>query len=356
MTHRAWRLVGNLLFFLPTSKFNFTNELFPFKFTARPVGAIKDSDFDLVTEPMPVPEEGQLLVKNLFISIDPTHRIWASDRPQYMAPVNLGDIMRAATVGIVEASSLEDFPVGCHVVGFGGCCEYFIGIPNVNVFYKAGQTGLPLTADLSVCSIIVGLTAWHGINKILLPDSTSVVAVSGAAGAVGSIVGQLAKLKGAKVIGIAGSADKCAWMKDDLNFDCVINYKTENVQEAIAAFCPEGVTHYYDNVGGSVTDAVLLNARLNAKIAVCGSISEYDDNWSGQKNWNMILMRRISIQGFICTDHIDELAASTAELAGLVHEGKLKYTEDIREGLETYPSTVNLLMTGANTGKLILKV
>jgi len=329
-----------------------------YRLRSRPVGAIADSDLELCNEEIPTAGEGQLLVKNIFVSIDPTHRIWMSDKAQYMPPVDLNDVMRAATVGVVEVSNSADFPVGCHVMGFGGVCDYFVGIPGANVFYKAGEMqGIPLTADLSICSIIIGLTAWHGVRKILTPTTGSVVCVSGAAGAVGSIVGQLAKLDGAKVIGIAGSDSKCAWMRDALGFDCVINYKKDDVGKAIAAFAPDGVNGYFDNVGGSVTDAVLMNCALNSKIAVCGSISEYDDAWSGQRNWNMILMRRISVQGFICTDHIaTELGEAKKELADLVLAGKLKYTEDIREGIENYPSTVRLLLSGENTGKLILKL
>lgn len=264
--------------------------------------------------------------------------------------------MRAATVGVIEVSNNPAFPVGTHMFGFGGCAEYYVGIAGVTMFYKAGDLGLPLTADLSICSLIVGLAAWHGVNKVLAPTKDSVIAVSGAAGAVGSIVGQLCKLKGAKVIGIAGSDQKLSWMKNDLHFDCVINYKTQDVEKEIAAFAPEGLTGYFDNVGGTVTDAVLMNCRNFSKIAMCGSISEYDDKWAGQKNWNMILMRRICVQGFICTDHMDELAEMKADLSALVKSGQIKYVEDVRKGLENYPSIVRLLMSGDNTGKLILEI
>lgn len=325
---------------------------------SRPEGSIKDTDLEMCDEPKPAPEDGQLVVKNMFISIDPTHRIWMSDKAQYMPKVELGEVMRATTVGVVEESKNADFPVGCHVVGIGGCADYYVGIPGINVMYKAGETGkdLPLTADLSVCSVTIGLTAWHGTNKILEPGPSDIVAVSGAAGAVGSLVGQLSKLKGAKVVGIAGSDVKCAYLKSELGYDCVINYKTQDVGKELAAFAPDGITGYFDNVGGIVTDAVLANARNNCKIAICGSISEYDDKWAGQKNFNMILMRRISIKGFICSDHMDEFAEAKSEMAMLAAEGKIKYTEDIREGLETYPGTVRLLMSGDNTGKLILKI
>lgn len=326
---------------------------------SRPVGTIADTDLELVTEPKPVPGEGQVLVRNQYVSIDPTHRIWMSDRPQYMPPVGLGEVMRAATVGVVEAvgaNAPAEYAVGTAVVGFGGVAEYYVGIPGVNLFYPAGQNNLPVTADLSVCSIIIGLTAWHGVNKILNPKEGDIVVVSGAAGAVGSLAGQLAKLKGATVIGIAGAESKCAWIRDELGFDHAINYKTQDVEAELKKIAPDGITHYFDNVGGRVTDAIYANGRNGTKIAFCGAISEYDDVWVGQKNFNMLLMRRMTVQGFICTDHMDEFPEAKTELTTLVNAGKLKYSEDIREGIENYTETVRLLGSGGNTGKLILKI
>jgi len=275
-----------------------------------------------------------------------------------MDPVALDDVMRAATVGVVEESNSADWPVGTHVMGFGGVCDYFVGIPGVNVFYKAGENaGLPLTADLSLCSIIIGLTGWYGVNKVLDVKADDVVVVSGGAGAVGSIVAQLAKLRGAKVAGIAGSADKCTWLTHELKLDTAINYKTEDVAAKLKEFAPDGVTCYFDNVGGAITDTVLSAMRNHGRIAVCGSISEYDDAWSGQRNWNMVLMRRLHVTGFICTDHIGtHLGEAKAELAKLATEGKLKYEEHVVEGIESYPSTVRMLLNGSNTGKLILKI
>lgn len=331
-THRAWRL------------------------RSRPVGEIADTDLELVTEAIPTIGENQMLVKNLFISLDPTHRIWMSDKAQYMDNVPLNDIMRAATVGVVEESNNSDFPVGMNVFGFGGVADYYLGIPGVTVLYKAGELGLPLSADLSVASLIIGLTAWHGVEKILEPTTGDVVVVSGGAGAVGSLVGQLAKARGATVIAIAGTPAKCAWITETVGLDHCINYKTEDVEAALLALAPEGVTHYFDNVGGKVTDAVLMNARNYLKMALCGSISEYDDAWSGQKNFNMILMRRISVTGFICTDHFGELQEATKDIASRVTAGKLVYLEDIRDGLESYIDSIRLLSNGGNTGKLMIKV
>jgi len=325
----------------------------------RPIGQIADTDLELVTEPKPTPGPAQCLVKNLFFSIDPTHRIWMSDRPQYMEPVALNDIMRSSSVGVVEESNVPDYPVGTHVLGFGGIAEYYIGIPGVTILWKAGiYPELPLTADLSVLSPIIGLTAWHGVNKILGVKAGDVVVVSGAAGAVGSLVGQLSKLKGATVIGIAGTESKCRWLTEDLRFDHAINYKTQDVGEALKAAAPEGVTHYFDNVGGAITDTVFSNLRLFAKVCFCGAISEYDraDAWDGQKNFNMLLMKRVTLTGFICLDHLNEYEECRNELLQFVHDGKIKYSEDVRDGIENYISTLRLLAAGTNTGKLILKV
>ena len=322
---------------------------------SHPVGKISSADLELVEEAIPTLEDGQILVKNLYASIDPTHRIWmAGQKAQYMDPVELNDIMRASTVGVVVESNHSDWPVGTRVVAMGGLCDYFVGIPGVNLFYPS--TTNEVTVDLSYVSIIIGLTAWHGVHTILQPAADDVVVVSGGAGAVGSLAGQLSKLKGAQVIGIAGGPDKCKYMVDELGFDFAIDYKNENVSSKLKEIAPDGITRYFDNVGGKVTDAVLENCRNFAKIALCGSISEYDDNWVGQKNYNMILMRRIMVQGFICIDHMDELTEAKTELMQLVKEGKVKFKEDVREGLENYVDVVNLLFTGDNNGKLILKI
>ena len=325
---------------------------------SRPVGKISQTDLEICEEDMPVPEEGQVVVKNLYASIDPTHRIWMSEKRQYMDPVGIDDIMRATTLGTITESKNEDWPVGTRVLGSGGLCDYYLGIPGLNVYYPAGKSGLPLTTELSVCSIVIGLTAWHGINKILKPGPDDIVVLSGAAGAVGSLAGQLAKIKGAKVVGIAGGPTKCSWLTDELGFDCAIDYKSQDVEKALGDFCPDGITCYFDNVGGDVTDAVLQCTRNYARVAICGSISEYDDNWSGIKNFNMILMRRLSVQGFICGDHVaDEWQEAQKELVELVSAGKIKYAEDVRMGgLEAYVDVVNLLFSGGNNGKLILQI
>ena len=265
--------------------------------------------------------------------------------------------MRAAVIGVVEESKNGAFPVGTQIFGFGNVLgDYWVGTPGGNVMYAVGGGPLPVTADLSVLSLIVGLTAWYGATKVLKPAAGDVFVVSGAAGAVGSIVGQLAKLAGARVIGIAGGPAKCEHLRSALGFDLAIDYKSQDVEKSIEAFAPEGVTHYFDNVGGVITDAVLSVMRVGGKVALCGAISEYDSKPVGIAQYNMILHRRLTVTGILCTDQAALLGEAKAELAALVVAGKLKYAEDIREGLEIYPSVVRLLSTGAHSGKLILKL
>lgn len=330
------------------------------RLVSHPVGTITPTDLKLSSEPIPSISEGQVLVKNLYASIDPTHRIWMNGKKaQYMDPVLLGDIMRAATVGIIVESQNEAYPIGKKVFGFGGICDYYVGIPGITLVEICTCESDPGTADtfeLSYGGLIIGLTAWHGINKIIEPKPGDVVVVSGAAGAVGSLAAQLAKNKGATVIGIAGGEEKCKYLTETLGLDYAIDYKVDDVDAKLKEYAPNGVAGYYDNVGGDATEAVLMNAKNGMSMALCGSISEYDDNWSGIKNFNMILMRRIKVQGFINLDHVHELAEARTELIQLKKEGKLIVQEDMREGIENYVDVVNQLFCGGNKGKLMLKI
>lgn len=327
---------------------------------SHPEGKISHHDLELCQEPIPVAQEGQVIVKNVFASIDPTHRIWmAGKKAQYMDPVALGDIMRAATVGIIVESKHEEWPVGMWVSGFGGISDYYVGIPGVTLSGPCECNTNPdvqPTFELTYGGVIIGLTAWHGVNKIIEPKQGDVVVISGGAGAVGSIAGQLAKVRGATVIGIAGGSVKCKYMTEELGFDYSIDYKSQDIDLKLKEYAPQGVSGYFDNVGGEATESVLMNAKNGMRIALCGSITEYDDNWCGIKNFNMILMRRVKVQGFICMDHMDELTEAKAELTQLKKEGKLVFREDIREGIENYVDVVNLLFSGGNHGKLMLKM
>lgn len=335
-----------------------SNRCLRLRFT--PQGKIAKTDLELCTEPLPTIEDGQVLVKNLLCSIDPTHRIWMNGKKaQYMDPVKFGEVMRAATNGVIVESKNADWAVGKKVNGFGGMQDYYVGIPGVSMYEICAcesDDSISETYEISYGGIVIGLTAFHGVDKIIQPKEGDVIVVSGAAGAVGSIVGQLAKARGATVIGIAGGEVKCGIMKNEYNYDYAIDYKSDNISDKLKEYAPNGVNGYFDNVGGDVTEAVFENAANNCKVAICGSISEYDDEWAGIKNFNMILMRRITVTGFICTDHMDELGDARAEYNKLKAEGKFKFKEDIREGLENYVDVVNLLFSGGNMGKLMLRI
>jgi NADPH-dependent curcumin reductase CurA len=326
---------------------------------SRPEGRIEDTDLEVCTEPMPIIEDGQVLVQHIYLSLDPTHRIWMSDRPQYMDCVAIGDVMRAAGVGIVrESKLLDEYPVGSYVSSFGGICDYCVGIPNVTLMGKIDNSLglLPLSAYCSIMTMVIGLTGWYGTRKLLNVQKDDIVVVSAASGAVGSLVGQLSKLSGAKVIGIAGGPAKCQHLLD-VGFDVAIDYKSEDVGKTLATAAPDGITCYFDNVGGAITDAVLLNFQNNGRMAVCGSISEYEDNWNGIQNFNMTLMRRLTIKGFSVTDHVEHLGEALGEISQLLTEGKLQYEEDVRKvGLDKYVATLNDLYCGKNTGKLMMQI
>jgi len=323
-----------------------------------PSGLIKDSNFNIITEEIPKADKDQIVVKNIYGSIDPTHRIWLSERPQYMENVSIGDVMRAATVGKVIESKNDDYPVGSYVYGFGGLCEYYLGIPGVNVLYPVEKSeSTPLISYASIFNPIICMAAWAGVNKILKVSAEDIVVVSGASGAVGSLVGQLSKDKGATVIGVAGGEAKCKILLEKFGFDYAIDYKSQNVDEELKKIASGGITCYFDNVGGKITDDVFLNFKNNGRCALCGTISEYNEKPVGLTQYNMILMRRVSVTGLISFDHIADMGQCKEDLIRLMDEGKLSYTEDLRiGGVSNYVNTVNDLFAGKNTGKLILKI
>ena len=281
-----------------------------------------------------------------------------SDRKQYMPCVELNDIMRALGLGIVRESKCSDYPEGTLVSNFGGVCDYFVGIPGANVFpLDEIETEVPLTAHLGLFSSIIGLTAWVGVRRILDVKPNDIVVISGASGAVGSVAGQLAKSIGAKVIGIAGGSAKCERITKEFGFDVAIDYKNQNVAEELAKAAPEGVTCYFENVGGPITETVMDQFQNNGRMAYCGSISEYNDQWDGVRNFNMILNRRLMVKGYICLDHMEDKPEAMAELAKLYSEGKMNYDVDVRKvGLEKYVESLNDLYCGKNKGKLMMQI
>ena len=324
----------------------------------RPEGIIDENDLELVTDEIPEIQEGQVLAKTIYFSLDPTNRIWMSDIDQYMEPVEIGEIMRAGgSLAIVEESKVPHVNVGDIVQGgmHGGWQEYFI-IPGEEAAAIPLVESIPLTALISVLGF-TGPTAYFGFLDIGQPKKGETVVVSAAAGAVGSIVCQIAKIKGCRVVGIAGSDEKCNWLKNDLKVDEVINYKKDDILESLKEKCPEGIDIYFENVGGETLDAALTLMNNYGRIPVCGLISMYND-WEtpGPKMFRNILMKRLTVKGFLVSDYLDRYAESLEALSEWMAEGKIQYKVDIVEGIEHAPSAVNKLFTGENTGKLLIKV
>jgi NADPH-dependent curcumin reductase CurA len=318
----------------------------------RPVGDIKPGDLEFVEAPLPVPGPGEFLARTIYLSLDPTNRIWMSDMEQYMPPVQIGEVMRGGTVSVVEQSNNPDFKAGDIVSGFIGWQEYSV----MSGGQKLPKGGLPLTAYMSVMGA-TGATAYFGLLDIGQPKEGDTVVVSAAAGAVGSIVGQIAKLKGCRVVGIAGSDEKCRHVVKDFGFDACINYKTENVLEALGRECPNGIDVDFENAGGEILDAVLAHINLKARISLCGLIATYNhtEPQPGLTRFANVLMKRARIEGFIIIDYFPRFGEFFAEMGKWVAEGKIKYDVHIVKGMENALPALDLLFTGGNTGKLLVQ-
>ncbi len=325
--------------------------------TRRPVGDIAEGDLTLKETPATPPADGEILVRNIYLSLDPTNRIWMSDRPQYMPPVEVGDVMRGGTLGQVVESRHLGFAEGDIVMpGLGNWQDYVTVSGDVAGKVPMG-TGVPLDAWMSVLGL-TGATAYFGLSEIGKPKPGETMIVSAAGGAVGSVAGQIGKIKGARVIGIAGSDAKCQWVTQDLGFDACINYRTEDVAARLDALCPDGIDINFENVGGPIMDAILARINDYARIVLCGLISEYNavDPVPGPYNFPMLLMRRSLVQGFIVSDYFPRMGEFIGEAAPWLAQGKLKYKTDIVEGLETAPQAVKKLFSGENMGKLLVRI
>jgi len=318
---------------------------------------VSNRQIKLVATEKPTPEAGQVLIRNMYVSIDPTHRIWFTDKPQYLAPADKDAPMRAGTLGKVEVSNDPSLPVGSWVTGFGGVQDYYVSSSAMGAAKVEEVAGRPITAHLSVLSLIIGMAAWGGTMEIIKPKEGDIFVVSGGAGAVGSLAGQLAKIAGAKVIGFCGSESKAKWLKEECGFDEVINYKTEKVSARLKELAPDGVDCYFDNTGGVCTEAAFSNFRNNARVAVCGVISAYNSGREASlRNYENILHKRVMVKGFICMDYGEKFPDMVSTLIKHIEQGKIKYQEDIQEGIENYASILNKLFTGSNSGKLIMKI
>ena len=322
----------------------------------RPVGDITDDVLSLENEAIPEPGEGECLFRLNYLSLDPTNRVWMSDIEQYMEPVALGDPMRGVVCGTVIKSNSPAFKEGDIVSGIGSWADYQIGSPaSVGLL---GSTGDVPVIDAFGTLALVGPTAYFCLLDIGNPQPGETVVVSTAAGAVGSLVGQIAKIKGCHVVGLTGSDEKCRWITEDLGYDVAVNYKTGNLAEALAKACPNGIDVYYDNVGGEILDECLKLMNLYGRIPTCGLISQYNatEPVPGPYNYGLVLMHRLKIQGFIILDYMDRYPEATEALIGWMKEGKLKARLDVSDGLETALQSVKKLYTGENMGKLMVRV
>ena len=324
-----------------------------FRLARRPVGMVQRSDFDYTEAAVPTPGEGEVLVKILYISLDPAMRGWMREGKSYIPPVGIGEVMRAGAAGRVLASNDPQIAVGDHVVGVLGVQEYAVAKAKALTRVDAGR--VPLPVYLGTLGM-PGMTAYFGLLEIGRPKEGETVVVSGAAGAVGQVVGQIARIKGCRVVGIAGGPDKCEYLRS-IGFDAAIDYKHEDVSAALKRHCPKGVDVYFDNVGGEILDAVLAQLAMHARVVICGAISQYNEQKvKGPSNYLSLLVNRASMTGMIVFDYASRYGEAAREMAGWMAAGQLTTREDIGEGLETFPDTLLKLFKGENTGKLVLKV
>ena len=326
------------------------------RLAARPRGLPTPDVWEHTTEEIGDPGPGQFLARVEYLSLDPAMRGWMNEGRSYIPPVGIGEVMRAGAIAEVVASEHEGFAVGEHVSFAFGVQEYALcdgqGVTKVDPELAAlptylGTLGMP------------GFTAYFGLLEEGRPVEGETVVVSGAAGAVGSVVGQIAKLKGCRVVGIAGGAEKCAWLTDELGFDAAIDYKAGDVKAALRAAAPKGVDVYFDNVGGEILDDVLAQLRRRARVVICGAISQYNatEGVQGPKNYLSLLVNRASMQGMVVFDYADRYEVAAREMAGWLAAGTLKTREQIVPGgIEAFPDALLMLFRGENTGKLVLEV
>ena len=325
----------------------------------RPTGWIDERTFELVEEPVPVIGEGEALVRTRWISLDPANRAWLDDTPTYLPPVAIGDVMRAGGVGEVVASNSPDYPVGRLVVGRTGWQDYAVASASAPMRAIAEIPGVPASQFLGALGT-TGLTAHVGMLDIARPKRGETVVVSAAAGAVGSIAGQLAKIQGARVVGIAGGPEKCALLVDVLGFDAAVDHKAPGWRDRLKAATADGIDVDFENVGGEVMEAVFARLNVRARVALCGLISTYNDDAPAvsacPRNFGNLLIQRVHLEGFIVLDHLDRAPQAIAQLAELMAQHKLTATETVVEGFEQLPVAINMLFDGQNTGKLVVKL
>lgn len=325
-------------------------------FVKRPEGLPDKDTWKLENNPIIKPKEGEVVIQHHYISLDPAMRGWMMDRKSYIPPVQIGEVMRSGSIGkVIESNNHPDFKVGDCIVNWGGVQQYYT--TNGENCYKVDDTIVPMPKYLGALGM-PGMTAYFGILKVGKIKEGDIVLVSGAAGAVGSLVGQIAKLKGCKVIGIAGGKEKCDYLINELGFDEAIDYKNEDLLESLNEKCPKGVDVYFDNVGGEILDAALTKLRFNARVVICGAISQYNNTKDivAPKNYLSLLVNRATMQGMVVLDYAKDYQAAAQEMGMWMMQGKIKSREDIYEGLENFYETFLRLFSGDKKGKLILKI
>ena len=324
----------------------------------RPYGMVTRDNFEFRETAVPVPGDGEVLIRNLFLSFDPTQRGWMEDRESYLPPVAIGEVMRAGSVAQVVESRHPDYRIGDLVQTTGGWQDFVVVRPGMG---WPGLSKLPpgVTPQMALGVLgVTGLTAYWGLLDLGQPKPGETVLVSGAAGATGSVAGQIARIKGCRVVGIAGGADKCRWLKEVARFDEVIDYKHENVDERIGALCPDKVDVFFDNVGGSILEAALNHINMRARVVLCGGISGYNATapQPGPVNLMNLVIMRARMEGFIVIDYMDRTHIAVPELLQWIQSGELVHQEDVQHGFENIPDTLNRLFTGRNVGKQLLKI
>ena len=320
----------------------------------RPEGLPDETTWKLQESEIPKAGEGQFVVKHEYISLDPAMRGWMKDRKSYIPPVEVGDVMRAGSIGYVVESNHPDYKVGDCLSGWGGVQQY--AVSEGQNWYKVDPSLAPLPTYIGTLGM-PGMTAYFGILEVAAIKEGDIVLISGAAGAVGSVAGQIAKLKGCTVIGIAGGADKCKYLKEVLGFDGAIDYKNEDVKDALKRECPKGIDVYFDNVGGEILDIALGRLRMHARIAICGAISQYNsETVAGPANYLSLLVNRARMEGFVVLDYAKKYREAAMEMGMWMAQGKLKPKEHVEEGIENFRDTFLRLFSGEKLGKLVLKV
>ena len=323
----------------------------------RPVGLVDDGTVRLETAERPSAGPRQAVARVRWLSMDPTIRTWMDDRPGYLPPIGLGEVIRGAGLAEIVESRTDRYAVGDLVYGMTGWQDYVLagdGEAALTVIPPVIEAG----AMLSVLGVN-GMTAWFGLLEVGDLREGDTVVVSGAAGATGSLVGQIAKLKGAgKVVGIAGSEEKCAWVTSALGFDAAVDYRTEDVAAALRRHCPGGIDLYFDNVGGEILDICLAQMAMRGRVVLCGAISQYNatERPHGLVNVVNLIPRRGRMEGFIILDYVERFPSAQLELASWLGEGRLVHTEHVVRGLEHAPEALNVLFTGENTGKVVVEL